>query len=227
MTEVEANRSESSGEVWQQVQIMDHIERNGDVSQRNIAQSAGIALGLTNQILKRLIRKGLVKTSKINARRMAYYLTPEGFTEKLKLVMDYTRTTISFFSTVREITKHKLLELRQQDGIQTIAIVGVGELAEAVYLSAQQLDLEVRVVYDGSSKESTWLGVPRLALVGGPVVKSDALFVTELYPRASTIDLSEFAPLVIEISELMSKGLAGYAARVEEEEALRLDQKKL
>jgi len=41
-----------------------------------------IALGLVNAYVKRSIKKGLVKVSQAPARRYAYYLTPQGFSEK-------------------------------------------------------------------------------------------------------------------------------------------------
>src|SRR3989339_1311487 len=113
-------------ESWREYQILHQIEQDENISQRNLAQGVGIALGLTNQIMKRLIRKGLVKTSRINAKRIAYYLTPSGFTEKFRLVMNYTRRTISFFSAVRQMVRQKLRNMQEQKAVRTIAIVGTG-----------------------------------------------------------------------------------------------------
>ncbi len=66
-------------------------------SQRHIAAELGIALGLVNAYLKRCIKKGWVKVNQAPARRYAYYLTPQGFTEKSRLTVDYLSSSFPFF----------------------------------------------------------------------------------------------------------------------------------
>ena len=41
--------------------ILEAIEKNEDVTQRNLASDLGISLGLANSYLKRCVRKGLIK----------------------------------------------------------------------------------------------------------------------------------------------------------------------
>ncbi len=41
--------------------LLSEIERGGDVTQRTLAKTIGLALGLTNLYLKRLARKGYIK----------------------------------------------------------------------------------------------------------------------------------------------------------------------
>ncbi len=72
----------SNDESWRDLRVLEEIEQNPQTSQRGIARSVGIALGLTNSILKRLVHKGWVKTKTMPANRFAYYLTPEGFSKK-------------------------------------------------------------------------------------------------------------------------------------------------
>ena len=65
-----------------ELQVLEVIENDARISQRGLADKLGIALGLTNSILRRLVRKGLVKTRALPANRLAYYITPQGFSEK-------------------------------------------------------------------------------------------------------------------------------------------------
>ena len=56
-----------------------------------------IALGLVNAYIRRCIKKGLVKVTQAPAGRIAYYLTPSGFAEKLRLTIEYLSYSFSFF----------------------------------------------------------------------------------------------------------------------------------
>jgi predicted transcriptional regulator len=62
--------------------LLTSVEADGARSQRRIAAELGVALGLVNAYFKRSIKKGLVKVGQVPARRYAYYLTPQGFSEK-------------------------------------------------------------------------------------------------------------------------------------------------
>ena len=82
---------------WREARVLQEIEADPRVSQRDISKRLGIALGLTNSILKRLARKGLVRIRALKANQLAYYITPKGFQEKARLVAKYVRRTASFF----------------------------------------------------------------------------------------------------------------------------------
>src|ERR1700727_1195132 len=77
--------------------LLKSLYSNGARSQRHIAADSDIALGLVNAYLKRSIKKGLVKVSQAPARRYAYYLTPQGFSEKSRLTIEYLSSSFSFF----------------------------------------------------------------------------------------------------------------------------------
>ncbi len=44
-----------------ELNLLEAIEQDGHVTQRNLTSKLGIALGLTNMYLKRLVKKGYVK----------------------------------------------------------------------------------------------------------------------------------------------------------------------
>lgn len=207
--------------VWRDYQILHEIGSGESISQRHLSDRVGIALGLTNQILKRLVRKGLVKTSRIDARRMAYLLTPRGGAEKLRLVLNYTRRTISFFTAVRRIICQRLAELKAGRGTATVAIVGTGEVAEAVYLSAQEVGLRLVAVYE-SDGPSEWFGMPVLPLKPSCERSADAVVVTWLDGSVEHgAALGQIAPVVVEMRELLDAGLATFARRFVQEAAER------
>ena len=56
-------------------------QRPALVSQRELANSAGLSLGLTNTLLKRFIERGWVKLMHVDGRKIMYGLTPMGMEE--------------------------------------------------------------------------------------------------------------------------------------------------
>ena len=63
------------------LRILTEISEDQSVTQRGLSETLGIALGLTNLYLKRLVRKGYIKVTTIPSRRMKYLLTPRGIAE--------------------------------------------------------------------------------------------------------------------------------------------------
>ena len=58
------------------LQLLEALEQASTITQRTLATRLGIALGLTNLYLKRLIRKGYVKCVTVAPNRLVYSLTP-------------------------------------------------------------------------------------------------------------------------------------------------------
>ena len=65
-------------EEMRDLRLLEELERNPIVSQRELSHKFGIALGVTNACLKRMVRKGWIRIRDINPRRIGYYLTPQG-----------------------------------------------------------------------------------------------------------------------------------------------------
>lgn len=127
------------------------LEGDEPVTQRGLASRIGVALGLTNSLLKRAVHKGLVKVSQAPAKRYVYYVTPKGFSEKSRLVAEYLGSSLTFFRQARG----EYVELYQQiqaRGHKRIALFGAGELAEIAILSAAEAEAELcGVVHPGSN----------------------------------------------------------------------------
>jgi len=191
---------------WRNLQVLGEIESNSRVSQRTIASSLGIALGLTNAILRKLMHKGWVTTRALPANRLAYYLTPKGFAEKSRLVMEHVKNTTSFFYNVRGIISQKIQELMKEQNIKTVAIFGTDVLAETAYLSVKELELELTGIYDWNTPKKRWLGM-EIKIPDGPIT-ADIVIVTYL---DSMDDWPEICPgcnsILIEMKELLASEL--------------------
>ena len=76
-------------------QVMNLIQKQPDISQRELAQKTGISLGSMHYCIKALAQKGWVKAGnfKNNPDKSVYLylLTPEGITQKSKLAIDFLK----------------------------------------------------------------------------------------------------------------------------------------
>jgi DNA-binding Lrp family transcriptional regulator len=161
-----------------ELKVLTEIERDPEVSQRTIAQRVGIALGLTNTILRRLVRKGLVTTRALPANRLAYHLTAQGIADKTRLFIDYVRVTTNYFCIVRNVFKDKLAAVRSERGVQTVAIVTINELADMVYLATKEVGLDLVGVYDTARAGTSWLGIK--VQPADAAIEADAIVVMDL-----------------------------------------------
>lgn len=94
--------------------IMRLLEENPEMSQRELAQAAGVSVGGVNYVLNALIGKGFVKLGNFTAakdkRRYAYVLTPKGLAEKAAI----TRRFLARKMVEYEVLKAEIEELQQE-----------------------------------------------------------------------------------------------------------------
>lgn len=124
----------------QNLRILENIENNPEITQADLASQLGMAVGSVNWYLKRLIKKGYVKVSRMQRRRLRYLLTPQGIAEKTRLTQKFMRASLHWYRTVRSDST-RLLQQVKRAGFDAVCIEGDGDLAEIIYLSC----LEARV----------------------------------------------------------------------------------
>ena len=127
------------------VALLAAVSDSDQHTQRSLASRLNVALGLANALLRRCVAKGLIKIQNAPARRYAYYLTPQGFAEKSRLVAEYLETSLNFFRHARSQYEELFTALASR-GISRIAIAGSGELAEIALLSASAAGVTVSAV---------------------------------------------------------------------------------
>lgn len=150
--------------------VLDVIERDRNVTQRHVASELGIALGLANAYLKRCVRKGLIKVSQAPARRYAYYLTPQGFTEKSRLTANYLTHSFAFFRRARAQCA-EIFSLAAARGQRRLVLIGPGDLAEIASLVAREYAVEIiGIVAASSEAEHVLAAIAALAPVDAVVI---------------------------------------------------------
>ena len=139
------------------LEILETIDSQSDVTQRNIAKRMNIALGLANSYLKRCVRKGWVKIHQAPANRYLYYLTPTGFTEKSRLTAQYLSFSFTFYRKAGN-SCNEVLHLCAAKGWSRLVLCGVSDLAEIAALRAlEHNNVEIVGVYDRNASLQQFL----------------------------------------------------------------------
>jgi len=129
-----------------ELQLLSQVEDDPEVSQRELSRRVGIALGLTNMLLRNLVQKGYVRATHAHWKRWLYALTPEGVSRKIRLTAAYIHRVLGHYQRIRQTLREQLepLALHKES---RVAIYGTGEFAELVYLGLRELGIEEMSIF--------------------------------------------------------------------------------
>ncbi len=169
-----------------ELELLSALERREVVTQTALARRLSISVGMVNALLKRVMRKGLVKAKAAPYKRWAYYLTPEGFEEKSRLVARYLDSSLAFFRMVRREYRLLFLDGRRR-GLRRFVLAGRGEVAEIALLAALEADVVLVGILDREANADRLNGLPVLRSLD-EVEGWDALVVTDSRAPQETFD---------------------------------------
>ena len=94
------------------------LERNPDISQRDLAKALGISLGGVNYSLRALVDKGMVKAQNFSSSdkklAYAYILTPKGLAEKTLLTARFLKRKMDEYEALKFEIESLQSSLRDQ-----------------------------------------------------------------------------------------------------------------
>ena len=157
--------------LYKEYMILDMIEKNSRVTQREISKEIGIALSMVNDHLDQFEKEKLVKRIKHSTKHVEYLITKKG-TERRKLLnIWYLKSSQGIYLQAKEnITK--FLNQIIAKGFKQILLYGAGEVAEiilSVLNDDNQLPLEVLAVIDDDKNKSGNV------LVNVPIITKDQI----------------------------------------------------
>ena len=154
--------------------ILDHLDAGRPVSQRSLSGELGIALGLTNLLVRRMTRQGWIRLVRVPPNRYRYFLTPSGLAQKARMSRAYLAHSVHFYAETRDRIRQTFdatsARWEQIAGAEAKSIVffGGGEIAEIGYVCLQDCDLRLLGVVD-DERERPFFGLsvlPSKALSG-------------------------------------------------------------
>jgi DNA-binding Lrp family transcriptional regulator len=164
-------------EAHRDLKLLEAVERDSRVTQRSLATTLGIALGLTNVYLKRLVRKGYIKCVNVQSNRISYLITPRGIAEKARLTYEFMDYSLHLYGEVRQHLRIVLQECAAAG--RRVAICGRGEAAELAYLSLREFGLEPVAIFDDDNGLE-FLGMPVRPIAEHHDVTYDLMIVATL-----------------------------------------------
>ena len=135
-------------EVERQLRILEALERNPETTQANLAAQLGVAVGSVNWYLKRLIRKGYIKVTRLERRRLKYFVTPQGLALKARLTSEYMEVSLRVYRELRQAARETLAQVHGA-GYTAVKADGRDEAMEILRLTC--LEEGVRVEKNPSS----------------------------------------------------------------------------
>jgi DNA-binding Lrp family transcriptional regulator len=165
------------------LQLLEALERESTISQRTLSSRLGMALGLTNLYVRRLVRKGYVKCVTVSPNRLVYSLTPRGVARKARLTYEFMKYSLDFYRDARQHLRRSLAAAVARE--QRVAIYGTGDAAELVFLLIRDMGLDLSAVFtaEGSGQ---FLGHPIRPIADHAQVSYDMLIVATLERPAGT-----------------------------------------
>jgi hypothetical protein len=123
------------------------------VTQRSLSGRLGVALGLTNLLIRRLVAKGYVRLARMGTRHVRYLMMPEGWEALARATRLSLENTVHLYTQTREEIRVSLSGVSARcpvdgDGRKRIIFYGAGDVAEIAFVSLQSTDLTLVGVVD-------------------------------------------------------------------------------
>jgi DNA-binding MarR family transcriptional regulator len=166
------------------LQLLEALEQESTITQRTLATRLGMALGLTNLYLKRLIRKGYVKCVTASPNRLVYSLTPKGMARKARLTFEFMKYSLDFYHDARRLLRRRLAGAVVDR--QRVAIYGTNDAAELVFLLVRDMGLDLAAIF-AADANGQFLGFPVRPIADHADVPYDVLIVAVLERPAGTL----------------------------------------
>jgi DNA-binding MarR family transcriptional regulator len=133
--------------------VLEAIASGQHVTQRKLSRELGVALGLTNLLIRRLVGKGYVRVSNLGTRHVRYLMTPAGWEALADATRQSLENTVHLYTETRERIRTALSAISEScrstgDGRKRVVFYGAGDVAEIAYVSLQTTDLTLVGVVD-------------------------------------------------------------------------------
>jgi DNA-binding MarR family transcriptional regulator len=134
-------------------QILQAIASGNRVTQRSLSNELGVALGLTNLLIRRLVGKGYVRMAGMGTRHVRYLMTPAGWEALGRVTRLSMANTVNLYTQAREQIRLSLASISEDceadaSGEKRVVFYGAGDAAEIAYVSLHRTDLMLVGVVD-------------------------------------------------------------------------------
>lgn len=133
--------------------LLNEIAQDSMVTQANLSDRLGIAVGSVNWYIKRLIHRGWVKVSHLDRTRLKYDLTPEGMKVFTQRALSYARDSLKVYGNFRQKAKELVADLQKQ-GVENVYLNGDDETMDILRLTCIEAGIQISNIPDELILES-------------------------------------------------------------------------
>jgi predicted transcriptional regulator len=136
--------------------ILDSIEKNKDITQRELSIEVGVAVSMINLYLNDYEKEGLIQKSYQSTKTVYYYLTKKGIEMKKVLNIGYLNSSLGVYNKAKKNIIDFLNQIIKK-GYKDIILYGAGEVAEillqTIALNHEFLLNVICVIDDDTNKQ--------------------------------------------------------------------------
>ncbi|MGI6360070.1 MAG: winged helix-turn-helix transcriptional regulator [Acholeplasmatales bacterium] len=132
--------------LYKELQILDLIEKNKNITQRQMSDVLGSSVAMTNNYLSEIEERGLLEREYISTKEVIYHITDKGKERRKHLSVIYLSQSQKMYDGAKEELL-KFVEDIKKKGFKKILLYGAGEVAE-IFLNAIKDEIEVLAVID-------------------------------------------------------------------------------
>lgn len=122
--------------------LLNEIANDSMVTQANLSDRLGIAVGSVNWYIKRLITRGWVKVSHLDRTRLKYDLTSAGMKVFTQRALSYAQDSLKVYNQFRQKARKVALELKQKN-VKQVYLNGNDEMMDILRLTCIEAGIEI------------------------------------------------------------------------------------
>jgi len=136
--------------LYKEFMILDLIEKDAHITQRQMASSIGVAVSLINSYLDEYEQKGYIKRKYLSTKTVEYFVSKKGLERRKLLNIWYLKSSHEVYLSAKDNIIKFIYQIIDK-GFEKILLYGAGEVAEIILYvinDDNQIPLEVLAVID-------------------------------------------------------------------------------
>jgi DNA-binding MarR family transcriptional regulator len=167
--------------LYKEYMILDMIEKNSNITQREISKSIGIAVSMTNDYIHDFETKGLIKRKRHSKKNVEYFITKKGSERRKVLNISYLSNSLKIYKSAKENISIFINQINNK-GFKKILLYGAGEVSEILLqsiLTDKDIPIKIVGVIDDDYKKQgqELLGTSIMALDSIVNIKHDGILI--------------------------------------------------
>lgn len=115
--------------LYKEFMILDMIEKNPNITQRDMSDDLGISVSMVNDHLDIFEQNGFIKRVKHSSKVVDYNITKKGIERKKFLNIGYLSSAQSLYNSAKENIEKFLVQIEDK-GFRNVLLYGAGEVCE-------------------------------------------------------------------------------------------------